>query len=227
MLGIATAFGGAVAAVCVALALRDPSAGGLPLLMAAAALVPAAVLLSKWRILRRPAQLVFATDTFTITDPERLRAPLVVRRDAVRVAVVDGQGPERFWIRGGLEDEFVWSYGHSALPTLAPESEAPNVMLLFEEPITGAAVRRSRLGSVYRGERLTGLLLAASDPAEAERVLDPLIRPLTMPDALLMEERLAPRIARERRRGIALLAIAAAWLIWAGIKDEQLFELLV
>jgi hypothetical protein len=151
----------------------------------------------------------------------------VVPRGAVRVAVVDDEGPERFGIETGFgqDDEFVWGYGYSALPTLAPESEVPNVMLLFEEPVTGAAVRRSRLGSVYRGEHVVGLLLAAADPAQAERALAPLTRSLTMPDALLMEERLGPRIRRERRRGIVLLVLTLAWLVWAGVQLEKLFEL--
>jgi hypothetical protein len=64
----------------------------------------------------------------------------------------------------------------------------PNLLLLFEEPVGVADVRRQRIGSIYRGEHVAGVLLAAKDPAEAERALAPFVRPLTMPDVIRLEE---------------------------------------
>jgi hypothetical protein len=141
---------------------------------------------------------VVGPEAVTIAYPELLRAPLVVPRDVMRIATVDAAGGERFRVHtasgpysGGDEDGYLWSRGATALPVLAPHG-APNVLLLFEEPIGEADVRRSRLASILRGERVAGLLLAADDPVHAEQALAPLglARPLTMPDALRLEEHL-------------------------------------
>lgn len=201
---LALALGGAIAACCMAIvfgigAEPEPSLTLLLVAIAAVALAPAAVLARRWHILRPPARLVLGPDTVTVAYPELLRSPFAVPRAAMRVAAIDEDGPYRFRVHsasgpysGGQSDGFLWSRGSSSLPVLAPDTERPNVLLLFEEPVGGADVRRSRLGALYRGERVAGLLLAADDAAQAEQALASLglTRPLTMPDVFLLEEHL-------------------------------------
>jgi hypothetical protein len=203
MLALALALGGAVAACCLAMALGvgaelEPAYTASAMGCAAAALLPAAFLGYRWQILRPPARLVVGPEAVTIAYPELLRRPFVVPRAVMRIAAVDARGDDRFRVHtasgpywGGEGDGYLWSRGATALPVLAPHG-APNVLLLFEEPIGGAEVRRSRLESILRGERVAGLLLAADDPVLAEHALAPLglSRPLTMPDALRLEEHL-------------------------------------
>ena len=203
LLAIAIALGGAVAVCCLLAVLGvgvEPDAGltvsGLA--FGSVALLPAAILAYRWHILRPPARLVVGSETVTIAYPELLRQPLVVPRDVMRLATVDADGDDRFRVHtasgpywGGEDDGYLWSRGATALPVLAPQGP-PNVLLLFEEPVGGADVRRSRLESILRGERVAGLLLEADDPVQAEHALASLglSRPLTMPDALRLEEHL-------------------------------------
>src|SRR4029079_19268840 len=116
-----------------------------------------------------------------------------------RVTAVDDDGKTRFRVHtdsspytGGSSDGYLWARGPSALPVLVPAAVRPTLALVFETPLAGADVRRPRLGAIYRGERVAGLLVAARDAGEAERVLAPLglDRPLTMPDVILLEEHL-------------------------------------
>jgi hypothetical protein len=187
------------------------SAGALLLAIAVAALAPAAVLVRRMVALRRPASLVIDPDAVTIAYPEQLRRPLVVPRAAIRIAAVESEGRERFRIHaasgpyfGGDDDRFLWRKGWSPLPIAAPAGVAPNVLLVFDPPAAGADVRRSRLGGVYRGERLAGLLLAAHDASDADRALAALgvTRPLTMPDALAIERHLDAPAGQGGRRGV-------------------------
>jgi hypothetical protein len=199
LLAIAFALGGALAACCLVVALSadlEPPYRVSALGCAAAALLPAALLAYRWRVLRPPARLVVGPEAVTIAYPELLRAPFVVPREIMRTATVDADGVDRFRVHtasgpygGGEDDGYLWSRGATALPVLAPHG-APNVLLLFEAPVEGADVRRSRMGSIYRGEQVAGLLLAAKDPGQAERALAPFMRPLTMPDAIRLEEHL-------------------------------------
>jgi hypothetical protein len=177
-----------------------PEATWLLAAIAVVTLSPIPVLARRWFILRPPARLVLEPERLTIAYPELLRTPLAVPRALMRVAAVEDDGRSRFRVHassgpyvGSEDDGYLWSGGWSALPVLAPEGERPNVLLLFEQPIAGADVRRARMRSVYRGEHVAGLLLAADDPAHAERALAPLglTRPLTMPDVFLLEEQLS------------------------------------
>jgi hypothetical protein len=227
VLAIALALGGAVAGCCLAIAFGigvEPEPGWTALLLAIAALAlaPVAVLARRWQILRPPARLLLGPDTLTIAYPEILRRPFAVRRALMRVAAVDDDGASRFRVHtasgpywGGDGDGYLWSRGATALPVLAPEGVRPNVLLLFEEPVGAADVRRSRIGSIYRGEQVAGVLLAARDPVQAERALAPFLRPLTMPDAIRLEEHLGEggRFALAVRHLVQL-----AWgLIVAGV----------
>jgi hypothetical protein len=204
VLVVALALGGALA-TCSVIAVfgseLDAALKVSALAFAAAALLPAALLAYRWRVLRPPARLVVGPKAVTIAYPELLREPLVVPRELMRIATVEADGDDRFRVHtasgpygGGDDDGYLWSRGATALPVLAPHG-APNVLLLFEKPVAGADVRRSRLESIFRGERVAGLLLAADDPAQAEHALAPLglSRPLTMPDALRLEEHLNAR----------------------------------
>ena len=202
VLALALALGGGVAACCLAIVFGngvepERSWSAMLLGIAALALAPVPVLARRLHILRPPARLLLGPDVLTIAYPEILRRPFAVRRTLMRVAAVDDDGPYRFrvhtasgpyWAGGG--DGYLWSRGATALPVLAPEGVRPNLLLLFEEPVGVADVRRSRMRSIYRGERVAGLLLAAQDPLEAERALAPFTRPLTMPDAIRLEETL-------------------------------------
>lgn len=202
LLGLAVALGGAIAACCLAIVLGigvEPEPGWTVLMLAIAglALAPSVVLARRWHILRPPARLVLGADVLTIAYPELLRAPFAVPRAAMRVATVDDDGPDRFRVHtasgpywGGGDDGYLWSRGATALPVLAPDGVRPNLLLLFEGPVDGADVRRARIGSIYRGERVAGVLLAAKDPLRAAQALAPLTRPLTMPDAIRLEEHL-------------------------------------
>jgi hypothetical protein len=202
VLALAVALGGGVAACCVAIVFGvgvtpQPSANVLLLVIAALALAPAPVLARRWHILRPPSRLVLDPEALTIAYPEMLRQPFAVRRAQMRVAAIDDDGPHRFRVHGasgpywgGQGDGYLWSRGSTALPVLAPEGVRPNLLLLFDEPVGVADVRRSRLGSIYRGEHVAGLLLAAKDPRQAERALAPFTRPLTMPDVIRLEEHL-------------------------------------
>jgi hypothetical protein len=198
LLAIALALGGAFAAGCLVMVFgagQEPAERVSALGCAAVALLPAAFFAYRWRILRPPARLVVGPEAVTIAYPELLREPFVVPRERMRIAAVEADGAARFRVHaasgpywGGEDDGYLWSRGATALPVLAPHGP-PNVLLLFEEPIKGADVRRSRLESILRGERVAGLLLAADDPVQAEHALAPLglSRPLTMPDALRLE----------------------------------------
>jgi hypothetical protein len=202
---IALLFGGAVAACCLAIVFgigAQPAPAWTPWLLAiaGAAFGPVLWLARRWRVLRAPARLVVGSDTITIAYPEILRSPLGVSRRLMRVALVDDDGSRRFRVHAdsgpyssGDDDRFLWVRGHSTLAVLAPTGVQPNLALVFEEPVAGADVRRPRLGSLYPGERVAALLVAARDAGEAERALAPLgvTRPLTMPDALLLEDHMA------------------------------------
>jgi hypothetical protein len=237
LLVIALALGGAIAYCCVAIVLGigvepQPTANVVLLAIAVLALAPVPVLSRRWRILRPPARLVVGPEALTIAYPELLRRPFVVPREVVRIATVDFDGDDRFRVHaasgpywGGDDDSYLWSCGATALPVLARHG-APNILLLFHEPIAGADVRRSRLDSILRGERMAGLLLEADDPEQAEHALAPLrlSRPLTMPDALRLEEHLnAPdgRVALAERHLVrsawALIAIGVIVPILAAV----------
>ena len=202
LVALALALGGGVAVCCLAIVLGigvepQPTATVLLLAIAILALAPVPVLARRWHILRPPARLLLGPDTLTIAYPEILRRPFAVRRALMRVVAVDDDGPYRFRVHtasspysGGEDDGYLWARGASALPMLAPGGVRPNLLLLFEQPVGVADVRRSRLGSIYRGEQVAGMLLAAKDPLEAERALAPFIRPLTMPDTLRLEAHL-------------------------------------
>jgi hypothetical protein len=198
---VALVLGGAVAACCLAIVFglgvqTAPAWTPWLLAIAVAAFTPVAWLVQRWRILRPPARLTVGSDTVTIDYPEILRAPLGVPRRLMRVTVVDDEGRARFRVHadsaphsGGDDDQFLWVRGQATLPVLAPAGAKPNLALVFEEPVAGADVRRPRFGALYPGERVGALLLAARDAGEAERALAPLgvARPLTMPDAIVLE----------------------------------------
>jgi hypothetical protein len=203
-LGVAVLLGGSVAAFALAVVLgigAEPMGQWSWLLIAIVlvALCPIPVLARRWWILRAPARLVVGDDALEISYPERLRAPLIVPRTAIRAAAIDDSGWNRFLVHGASgpywddeDDGYLWSVGSSALAALTPDWAAPNLLLLFDPPVAGADPRRSTLNGVHRGERLAALLLAADDPARAEAVFDALglVRPLTMPDTFTLERHL-------------------------------------
>jgi hypothetical protein len=191
------------AALCMTVALGlgveplDPAGTRLMVLMAAGLIAPAIVVTWRTVRLRRPARLRVRPDELAIEYPELLRAPLIVPRDAVRVAAVDGEGWLRFRVHassgpyfGGDDDVFLAFRRGSPLPILPPDRGRPNVALLFSRPVPSPPLRRQTGGGLLRGERMAGLLLAVRDPAAAERALDScsLLRPLTMPDLFAVEE---------------------------------------
>ncbi len=190
--------------------------GAVLLAIAVAALAPTAVLVRRMVGLRRKASLVVGPGAITIVYPEQLRRPLVVPAAAIRLAAVDCEGKLRFRVHGD-DDGFLWSKGWSPLPVMAPDGADPNVLFVFDPPAAGADVRRSRLGGVYRGERLAALLLAARDAGHAERTLDALgvTRPLTVYDALAIEAHLNAPADEGGRRTIERLHMVR--LAWASI----------
>ena len=134
------------------------------LAIAVAALAPTAVLVRRMVGLRRPASLVVGPGGITVVYPEQLRSPLVVPAAAIRLAAVDCEGKHRFRVHGA-DDGFLWSKGWSPLPVMAPDGADPNVLFVFDPPAAGADVRRSRLGGVYRGERLAAFSSPHGTPA--------------------------------------------------------------
>jgi hypothetical protein len=208
LLAAAVILGTVVAALCLDVVLGigvepAPDATGILLAVAALAFLPSAWVARRRSVLRRPAQLVVRPDGLTIAYPELLRAPLAVPRDQVRVA------------RAGDVGGVYWG-SYTPLPVLAPEDEPPNVVLLFEAPVRGARVRRSRLGGIYRGEGVAGVLVAAQDVRQADAALDPFIRQLTSYDEYLLEENLKAggRFRREIPRVVLYTLIALMWIAW-------------
>jgi hypothetical protein len=202
---VSYAIGLPLAALAGAVALGigvEPSGVGTSLVLLAIAVVftlPALWTGRRVALLRRPARLRFLPDRLSIEYPERLREPLEIPRDAIRVASVDVEDDCRFRVHassgpygGGQDDLWLWSPRGSPLPVLPPNRGCPTVALLFDRPVAAPALRRQDPGGPLRGEQLAGLLLAVRDPPTAERALDAwsLLRPLTMPDLFAVEERL-------------------------------------
>jgi hypothetical protein len=205
---VAVVLGAGVAACALAIVLglgveRAPTWNPYLLAMTAAAVLPAVVLVPRWRLLRRPAHLVVGDDALVFTYPWLLRAPLSVPRSVVRVAQVGH-------VAALFEDGWI------AVPALTPDDGEPNVALFFDEPVAGADVRRSGLGRIHRGEPLVGLVVSAVDPRGAERVLDPFIRQMTTYDEYVVEENLkmTGRPQREHTLAIVHVIVAVATFAW-------------
>jgi hypothetical protein len=106
-------------------------------------------------------------DRLVIEHTDTFKAPLVVPREAVRVAQVDASGD------GGVgEDARIAKHGDqtlrwAALPFVSSHEglEAPNVGLLFQHPIEVPEVRHARLHGPLPGEALAGVRLRVKDPA--------------------------------------------------------------
>jgi hypothetical protein len=197
LLGVPSA--GLCIAVALGLGVEPLGPGGTALMLLLAAGLAAPAIVVTWRAVRsrRPARLRVRPGELAIDYPELFRAPLVVPRDAVRVAAVDGDGWLRFRVHAssgpygaGDDDVFLAFRRGSPLPVLQPDRGIPNVALLFSRPVPSPPLRRRPAGGVLRGERMAGLLLAVHDPAAAERALAAcsLLRPLTMPDLFAAEE---------------------------------------
>jgi hypothetical protein len=176
------------------------------------ALLPAVVLVLRWRLLRRPAHLVVRDDALVFTYPWLLRAAFSVPRDAVRMAHVGNVAA-------------LFEGGWIPLPALAPEGADPNVALFFDEPIAGARVRRSGLGRIHRGEPVVGLVLAVEDPEIAERGLDPFMRQMTTYDAYVVGQNLEAtgRPRRELRLAKVQTLLGLMMGTWAFVTLVRLF----
>jgi hypothetical protein len=221
----ALVLGGAIAACCLAIVFGagvepEPSWNPVLLVITIAALAPTAFFVRRLLMVWPPAQLVLDRDSLTIAYPELLRTPFAVPRSLLRFAAIEDEGPYRFRVHtqsgpywGGDDDGFIWVRGSSALPILAPDWAKPNLLLLFETPVAGAEVRRSRMGAIYAGEHVAGLLLAARDPFAAQQALTPLglTRPLTMPDVIRLEEQLEAG-GRDRLGLRHLVRVLWAWV---------------
>jgi hypothetical protein len=146
-------------------------------------------------------------DNLVIEHPDTFKAPLAVPREAIRVAVVDKQGEGRLGEEERISKIGDEQLGWAALPFLSSHEslDAPNVGLLFREPVAGPAVRH-----VGQPRSVVGPTPAMARPGGEE---------LLAHGSRLPGLSLAPRTVRERRPapdlpppagGLVLLAASAA-----------------
>lgn len=136
---------------------------------------------------RDPPRFRFDEAGLTLTHPGLLKEPLRVPTQAIRVVALDARDRRaalRFPIFADSEwsDPYVqatepqawfWVEGRPAQPTpyFGLREHAPNLLVLFDEPVSGPRVRRQRLHGPLNGETLSALMLTVADAGEAEDLL--------------------------------------------------------
>ncbi|HEX2232763.1 MAG TPA: hypothetical protein VHG69_05315 [Thermoleophilaceae bacterium] len=162
-------------------------------------------------------------DRLVVEHPDTFKAPLVVPREAIRVAIVDTRGTGRVADDAPIAEQGEYELGWTALPLVAShEGDTPNVGVIFRDPLPAPAVKHARLHGPLPGEALAGIRLRVGDPAGFERSLQAwrCVREPSMADAAHADILLGDwqEDKPPARRALWLNQLARnGWLMAAGI----------
>ena len=145
---------------------------------------------------RFDARLVVTPEYLIVSHGGLLEGPVTIPRGLVRVAATDdgsppSNGQHRFAApRRDGSSTWLWPGGPASLPMLDPMVRAPNLLLLFTQPVEFPARHRSQLPvrRLPQAEE-AGLLLRVNEPAAAERAFGSwgVVRPLLPEDLALVD----------------------------------------
>jgi hypothetical protein len=207
-----------------------------------------------WLMMRtafvRGARVTIGDEGVDIVHKGMLRLPLMIKKETIKLAAVDGEAPRRRFRRtesGRFRLSPVpqatspwpeWLYsrgGGSPFPLLGHVGEPPNVALIFTQPMNPYQARRTAKifpvkGPVHilRPRQLTrGLLLRVRDPEAARRAFERqgLLGAITVREV----EEVAPGVAqrdraraRRTRADLIAAAIIGVNLLAPALAERQL-----
>lgn len=134
------------------------------------------------RLLGRRGRLTIDGERLIVEHPGLLRRPLSIERGNLRLVAIDddpGRLDARFPVGatgerplGGGGDHYLWVRGVAGpIGTLSVTPDAPNVALVFQQPIAAPRLRHRGGHSPLPGEAMPGLLLALDAPHDARASL--------------------------------------------------------